>query len=572
MASREPNPNEFEVLRWATAELLAGHWNEAYLNSLASIESLKQQNELLQQENQELHITAKVTEKLLDRMTTVTISRTGQSNACEPPATSVRQSNFPTSNLEMPPPLQKETFPDVRFWNQSAYTRWSTRQKGVTDGLSQQQVRRGRPSNASQNDEDRHPYIEDADGKPVGKSRLYNISKKARRLWYALDDAGLAPTSSTAMSEVAYDYYSREMLNHCFEFRLGDGNWKLDLWTSKNYSSWYQTNQKKRKRNDTVSSPSGSSNVTGNTSPSSSNGPSSSSDGTRSTPGDNPDDDDSDSNRRIPDDDDSDNRRAPGNDDSDNQRDAPGNDSSDNQHTRDNNSDNRRPGDDDSDNTRHNNDDGPGSGGTHSGNGSDINRTPEGTGANSGADSSANRTNPEGTNNHLPSTTDNPNFSGNAGGPTRITLRIRRPCDDMNEPDRMDKEAGTAGEGGGQGGESEGEGGEDNLGTGPHQSQDTERPSKRPKVLVPGTRKTAKNIARQQWLDQNPDGLEADFEKYYKSQRKKGNGTPVHIPSKCHRLLNYSQAAAGTAAPKTSTKAKSRQKNIAAALFAAGAV
>jgi len=353
-------------------------------------------------------------------MTTVTISRTGQSNACEPPATSVQQSNLPTSNLEMPPPLQKENFPNVRFWTRSAYTRWSTQQKGVTDGLSQQQARRGRPSNASQNNEDRHPYIEDADGKPVDNHRLYDISKKARRLWIALDDAGLAPTSSTAMSEVAYDYYSRGMLNHCFEFQLGDGNWKLDLWTSKNYSSWYQTKQKKRKRNDTVSSAFGSSNVTGNTSPSSSNGPSNSSDA-RSTPGNDPDDDDSDD-RRVSGDDSSDNRRASGNDDLDNQRDghAPGNDSSDNQHApgdHDNNSDDQHaPGDDDSDNTRRNNDDGPGTGGTHSDNGLDNDRMPEGTGANSGADSSANRTNPQGT-----------NFSGNAGGLRRIRLRIRRP-------------------------------------------------------------------------------------------------------------------------------------------------
>ncbi len=64
----------------------------------------------------------------------------------------------------------------------------------------------------------------------------------------------------------------------------------------------------------------------------------------------------------------------------------------------------------------------------------------------------------------------------------------------MNEPDRgMDKDAGTVGEGGEQGGESEGEGGGEDEETGQHQSQDTtERPSKRPKVLVPGTRKTAK--------------------------------------------------------------------------------
>jgi hypothetical protein len=65
----------------------------------------------------------------------------GQSNACEIPV------NQPNTNVicsrEMLPPLQQESYPNVRFWTHHAYTRWSIEKKGITNGLSQQQTKRG---------------------------------------------------------------------------------------------------------------------------------------------------------------------------------------------------------------------------------------------------------------------------------------------------------------------------------------------------------------------------------------------------------------------------------------------
>ena len=202
--------------------------------------------------------------KLLDRMTARLQS--GQSNACENPSTSVQQTNL-ASSREMPPLLQKDAYPLVRFWTRAAHTNWLAENKGITDGLFQRQGKRGRPSKTLQANEDHHhPYIEDVNGTPVNSTRLYEISRKARRLWNSLDEKGMAPTSSTGMSATAYDFYAKEMLNDFLEFRLAAGMWKLDLWTSKNYSSWYQAKHNKRKRNDTVSSSSNSSSISGSSS------------------------------------------------------------------------------------------------------------------------------------------------------------------------------------------------------------------------------------------------------------------------------------------------------------------
>ena len=153
----------------------------------------------------------------------------GQSNACEIPV------NQPNANVicshEMPLPLQQESYPNVRFWTRHTYTRWSIEKKGITNGLSQQQTKCGRPSKASRENEDHHPYLEDANGKAVSDEKVYEISRKARRLWHSLDDCGFAPATSTGMSESAYAYYANEMLNNFLEFWLvlgGPGNWTSD--------------------------------------------------------------------------------------------------------------------------------------------------------------------------------------------------------------------------------------------------------------------------------------------------------------------------------------------------------
>ena len=69
---------------------------------------------------------------------------------------------------------------------------------------------------------------------------MVKVGQKARRLWQALNTAGLAPTSWGKASKVAYTYFNGEMLNEPeFEFfRYCEGNWKITRWATKAYASW----------------------------------------------------------------------------------------------------------------------------------------------------------------------------------------------------------------------------------------------------------------------------------------------------------------------------------------------
>ena len=75
---------------------------------------------------------------------------------------------------------------------------------------------------------------------PIPREILVKVGQKARRLWQALNTAGLAPSSWGKASEVAYNYFNCEMLNEpAFEFfRYCEGNWKLTRWATKAYASW----------------------------------------------------------------------------------------------------------------------------------------------------------------------------------------------------------------------------------------------------------------------------------------------------------------------------------------------
>jgi hypothetical protein len=110
---------------------------------------------------------------------------------------------------------------------------------GETDGMEAQQRRRGRPRK-DEDKEFRYPYLEKADGTPVPWDTIVKIGQKARRVWHALHDIGMAPASWGKASETAYTYFNSELLNvpELDFFRYCEGNWKLLRWASKAYPSW----------------------------------------------------------------------------------------------------------------------------------------------------------------------------------------------------------------------------------------------------------------------------------------------------------------------------------------------
>lgn len=138
-----------------------------------------------------------------------------------------------------PPPLDQTQYSHIRFWTAKSFDAHFNDLVGETDGLATKEKRRGRRRNAS-NDEDPHPYLETAHGTRIPREILVKVGQKARRLWQALNTAGLAPSSWGKANEVAYTYFHGEMLNEPdFEFfRYCEGNWKITRWATKAYASW----------------------------------------------------------------------------------------------------------------------------------------------------------------------------------------------------------------------------------------------------------------------------------------------------------------------------------------------
>jgi hypothetical protein len=167
----------------------------------------------------------------------------------------------------LPLPLIKEDHPSICFWTRKEFDEFNARNDGETDGLASKKTRRGRPSN---DDEEKHPYLENEDGTPVDHYRLNMFANKARRLFESMRSANVAPTSWAKMTNEVYEYFRIEMLSEFNEFRFCDGNWKLDLWATRAYGSWMQRTDenegssrpsKKRRKISNLESPSPSVNV-----------------------------------------------------------------------------------------------------------------------------------------------------------------------------------------------------------------------------------------------------------------------------------------------------------------------
>ena len=144
----------------------------------------------------------------------------------------------------------------MKYWTRDQWDKYCADNKGKTNGLAQTIGKRGRPAKRTSdeldenNDHDaKHPYIETVEGRPVSSLHLHRIGVKARAIWTSLANRGLAPEKFKKMDMAAKEYYFTEICNEFFEFRLCSDAWKLDLWSSKNYSSWSQNHLEEKKEN-----------------------------------------------------------------------------------------------------------------------------------------------------------------------------------------------------------------------------------------------------------------------------------------------------------------------------------
>ncbi|KAH9039920.1 hypothetical protein EDB84DRAFT_1020222 [Lactarius hengduanensis] len=132
--------------------------------------------------------------------------------------------------------------------------------KGESDGDSSTAGTKAKPGRQRQDSDSdsmsEYFYLQNADGTTVSKEVISRMSEKAQAIWEALDERGLAPTTFDNISEIAWDFYARIMLNDPEFFFLqlcDDGQWKLKEWSNSSYSSWYDNRgQEKAESNDSI--------------------------------------------------------------------------------------------------------------------------------------------------------------------------------------------------------------------------------------------------------------------------------------------------------------------------------
>ncbi|KAF9463096.1 hypothetical protein BDZ94DRAFT_1309018 [Collybia nuda] len=120
--------------------------------------------------------------------------------------TSYVEGNGLMSKHLLPPPLHQKDHKSVKFWSEKSYEEYQRRNNGDTDGLATNKPRCGRPSKSDEN-EDKHPYLEDNTGTPA---------------------VSLAVPSWGRLGLNASDYIKIEMVSEFEEFQLCEGFWKLE--------------------------------------------------------------------------------------------------------------------------------------------------------------------------------------------------------------------------------------------------------------------------------------------------------------------------------------------------------
>ncbi|KAF5371029.1 hypothetical protein D9615_010031 [Tricholomella constricta] len=126
------------------------------------------------------------------------------------------------------PVLDKEDYPDVKYWTKKEYTAAKKRRKSST-GLI--------PSDGNGNV--MTWYVEMEEGEPVDTATVEAIRAHARSIWQSLRTWNIAPATWADASLEAHNYFEHHM---CRQFPLlsyGANNWKAHMIATENYPSWY---------------------------------------------------------------------------------------------------------------------------------------------------------------------------------------------------------------------------------------------------------------------------------------------------------------------------------------------
>ena len=156
---------EYPILQYATADMLAEHENEAYLESQGKILGQQEEISKLTIKHQYLQYVPvcaqkgksspldyrELYDKVLGWLQWSGSSHVGQSSACETTASS----SYPPlhSNHTTLPQLNHSEYPQVKYWTQQQWDNHCAGNKGKTNGLAQTIGKHGQPAKTVIGDE-----------------------------------------------------------------------------------------------------------------------------------------------------------------------------------------------------------------------------------------------------------------------------------------------------------------------------------------------------------------------------------------------------------------------------------
>jgi hypothetical protein len=121
-----------------------------------------------------------------------------------------------------PGALQQSQYGTVKFWTKASWQEYVDRAKNRNSG--------------------REPTltecITDEKGVQISKQRLKELWEDAKIAWNSLYYRRLDPSTWSKKHTTAADYFYNTILQKYPEFRLCDGNWKLQMWATKRYADW----------------------------------------------------------------------------------------------------------------------------------------------------------------------------------------------------------------------------------------------------------------------------------------------------------------------------------------------
>lgn len=131
--------------------------------------------------------------------------------------------------ISSPDYYEEEDYPDACYWTKSEWVKHENKQND-----------RGTTSTSAEKLE----FLTNENGVAANKERLRQISKAAKITWNELYRYRLDPTTWSKTTVKAATYFSNNMRTQFEEFRLCEGDWKVEAFATIRFPDWCKNRDK----------------------------------------------------------------------------------------------------------------------------------------------------------------------------------------------------------------------------------------------------------------------------------------------------------------------------------------